>query len=92
MYEEYVEKDGETIKTIHQEIYNPLTQILACTTTYISSTKTYKDSIHLRYTFPLELKRLLNQHDFELVHLYGSRKKEAFHAHSISMVVHARLK
>lgn len=90
--EESVDLKGEITKVISQEKYNPLTQILECTSTYISSEKEYKDSIKLRYTYPLELKRLLEQHGFELIHIYGSWKKAIFDANSISMVVHARLK
>lgn len=90
--EESIEQNGDITKVIHQEVYNPLTQILDCTSTYISSKNEYKDSIKLRYTYPLELKRLLQQHGFELINIHGSWKKEAFDANSISMVVHARLK
>lgn len=89
--EKSIEKNGETTKVINQEVYNHLTQILECTSTYISSNNEYKDSIKLRYTYPLELKRLLQQHGFELVNLYGSWKKANFDKNSISMVVHAQL-
>ena len=90
--EESIEQNGEITKVISQEVYNPLTQILECTSTYISSKNEYTDSIKLRYTYPLELKRILQQHGFELIRLYGSWKKALFDANSISMVVHARLK
>lgn len=90
--EESIEQNGEITKVISQEVYNPLTQILECTSTYISSKNDYKDSIKLRYTYPLELKRALQQHGFELISIYGSWKKALFDANSISMVVHARLK
>lgn len=90
--EETIEQNGEITKVIHKEVYDSLTQILECTSIYISTKNEYKDSIKLRYTYPLELKRLLQQHDFELINLYGSWKKETFDANSISMVVHARLK
>lgn len=89
---ESIEKNGEITKVISQEVYNPLTQVLECTSTYISSKNEYKDSIKLRYTYPLELKRILQQHGFELINIYGSWEKETFNANSISMVVHARLK
>ena len=90
--EELIESNGETTKVISKDEYNHLTQILECTSTYISPNTEYKDSIKLRYTYPLELKRLLQQHGFELVNLYGSWKKERFVANSISMIVHAQLK
>lgn len=92
MFEELLESNGETTRVISKEEYNHLTQILECTSTYISSNNEYKDSIKLRYTYPLELKRLLQQHGFELINLYGSWKKEKFDANSISMIVHAQLK
>ena len=90
--EESIVQHGERTKVISREIYHPLTQILQCTSTYISSKGEYEDCINLRYTYPLELKRLLHQHGFELIALHGSWKKELFDENSISMVVHARLK
>ena len=90
--EESIELNGETTKVISKEAYNHLTQILECTSTYITLNNEYDDSIKLRYTYPLELKRLLQQHGFELVNLYGSWKKAKFDVNSISMVVHAQLK
>ena len=89
---ETLEKNGEIITVVSQEVYNPLTQILECTSSYTSLVNDYKDSIKLRYTYPLEMKRLLEQHGFELINLYGSWEKELFNANSISMIVHARLK
>lgn len=92
IFEELIEQNGETTKVISQEVYNHLTQILECTSTYISLNNEYQDHIKLRYTYPLELKRLLQQHGFELINLYGSWKKTRFDTNSVSMVVHARLK
>ncbi|WP_336045930.1 class I SAM-dependent methyltransferase [Solibacillus ferritrahens] len=92
IYEESIDKNGETCTVINQETYDPLTQILHCTSTYTSSQKEYKDRIKLRYTYPLEMQRLLEQHGFELIHIYGSWTKATFDANSISMVIHARLK
>ena len=91
-YEETYERNGETIRVQSVETYEPLTQILTCTSTYTSPTPNYEDSIKLRYTYPLELQRLLDQHGFEIVALYGSWKKEELTASSVSMVVHTRLK
>ncbi|MGN7476508.1 class I SAM-dependent methyltransferase [Solibacillus silvestris] len=90
--EEMVEINGEMTKVSSREIYDPLTQILECTSAYTSIKNVYKDNIKLRYTYPLELKRLLHQHGFELVQIYGSWQKTEFTANSISMVVHVRLK
>ncbi len=91
-YEETCVRNGETINVTSVETYEPLTQILTCTSKYTSPTRTYEDSIKLRYTYPLELQRLLSQHGFEIVALYGSWKQADFRADSISMVVHGRLK
>ena len=91
-YEETYKRNGETIHVKSEETYEPLTQILTCTSSYTSPTGNYEDSIKLRYTYPLELKRLLAQHGFDIVALYGSWQKTEFTASSISMVVHARLR
>ncbi|MBD8036314.1 class I SAM-dependent methyltransferase [Solibacillus sp. A46] len=92
IYEESIEKNGETFTVVNQEKYDPLTQVLHCTSTYKSTQNEYVDSINLRYTYPIEMKRLLEQHGFELIHLYGSWTKASFNANSISMVIHAKLK
>ncbi|WP_042475658.1 class I SAM-dependent methyltransferase [Bacillus ndiopicus] len=97
-YEEsYVNNDNQTVLEKHFEEYNHDTQILYCVTEteIIESGQlihTAKDSISLRYVFPLELHRLLESHGFELINLYGSWKKDAFTKDSISMVVHCQLK
>ena len=91
-YEEEYERNGETIHVHSEETYEPLTQILTCTSMYTSPTRKYEDSIKLRYTYPLELQRSLVQHGFEIVALYGSWKKAEFTGDSVSLVVHVRLK
>jgi ubiquinone/menaquinone biosynthesis C-methylase UbiE len=97
-YEErYINIDNQTVIEKHFEEYNHETQILNCITeTIILENEEVihkaKDSISLRYVFPMELVRLLENHDFELIHLYGSWKKEAYTKDSISMIVHCRLK
>ena len=91
-YEETYERYGETIHVTSVETYEPLTQILTCKSTYKLPMRNYEDSIKLRYTYPLELQRLLAQHGFEVVAIYGSWKKAEFTASSVSMVVHVRLK
>lgn len=40
--EESIEQNGEITKVISQEVYNPLNQILECTSTYISSKMSIK--------------------------------------------------
>ncbi|MGE7925307.1 class I SAM-dependent methyltransferase [Viridibacillus arvi] len=98
--EETVERNTINNKQIvnekHLEVYDHNTQILHCTSTseIIENGTliiTNKDSILLRYTFPLELERLLKSNGFGLVELYGSWKKTRFNKDSVSMVVHCRL-
>jgi hypothetical protein len=97
-YEECsINRDYQTVIEKNVEEYNYETQILYCKTETIiledeQVTHTAKDSISLRYGFPMELTRLLDNHDLELLHLYGSWKKEDYTKDSISMVVHCRLK
>ncbi|WP_285397791.1 class I SAM-dependent methyltransferase [Lysinibacillus sp. fls2-241-R2A-57] len=91
-YEESsVNSKGEKLTIQHREEYNPVTQILTCRSINKLGHSTFEDSILLRYTYPMELKRLLEQNDFELLHLYGSWKKSEFTKDSPSMIVHARL-
>lgn len=70
--EQTVTGNGEQRITFHRERYNPVTQILTCYAVHQQRGKTYKDSILLRYTYPMEMMRLLQQNGFELVHLYGT--------------------
>jgi 2-polyprenyl-3-methyl-5-hydroxy-6-metoxy-1,4-benzoquinol methylase len=97
-YEERsINKDNQTVIEKNVEEYNYETQILNCVTETIileneQVIHTTKDSISLRYVFPMELTRLVDEHGFELLHLYGSWKKEDYKKDSISMVVHCRLK
>lgn len=70
--EQTVTGNGEQRITFHREQYNPVTQILTCHAVHQQRGKTYKDSILLRYTYPMEMMRLLQQNGFELVHLYGT--------------------
>lgn len=95
--EQYINNFNQTVIEKHYEEYDHQTQILHCTTTseVIENGSLFhrnKDSISLRYTFPLELKRLLYSQGFELIALYGSWRKEKFDKDSISMIVHCRLK
>jgi len=91
-YEESsVNSKGEKLTIQHREEYNPVTQILTCRSINKLEHSTFEDSILLRYTYPMELKRLLEQNGFELLHLYGSWKKSEFTKDSPSMIVHARL-
>ncbi len=93
----YVNNDNQSVFEKHSEEYNHDTQVLYCVTkTDIMENEqlihTARDSISLRYVFPMELHRLLDSHGFDLINLYGSWKKDDFRKDSISMIVHCRLK
>ncbi|MBK3493530.1 class I SAM-dependent methyltransferase [Viridibacillus sp. YIM B01967] len=95
--EKFINKYNQLVIEKHHEEYDHHTQVLHCTTTseIIKNEKlidSKKDSISLRYTFPLELERLLNSHDFELVEIFGSWNKTKFDRDSTSMVVHCCLR
>ncbi|MEN0641903.1 class I SAM-dependent methyltransferase [Alkalicoccobacillus gibsonii] len=86
---------GKRKEVNHSETYNHSTQILHCVTETVlkedeETLHTEKESISLRYTYPMELKRLLEAHEFELVHLYGTWKKLVFTKDSPQMIVHCR--
>lgn len=86
---------NQVVTEKHREVYNHQTQILECTTIQETNVNnvisTYKDSISLRYTYPMEIKRLLSEHNFELVAMYGSWKNAPFTKDSESMIIHCRL-
>ncbi|MBD8521456.1 class I SAM-dependent methyltransferase [Lysinibacillus fusiformis] len=88
--EQMVTRNGEQRFTFHREEYDPVTQILTCHAVHQQDGKTYEDSILLRYTYPMEMMRLLQQNGFELVHLYGTWQKHEFRAQSPSMIIHVR--
>ncbi|MGM9951662.1 MAG: class I SAM-dependent DNA methyltransferase, partial [Lysinibacillus sp.] len=99
VYEHTTQKlDGSAAVRMEREteVYNPVTQILHCTTVIETVEEgelahVEKSSISLRYTYPQELLRLMEMHGFELVSLFGNWKKAAFTKDSTSMVVHCRL-
>ncbi|TYS68279.1 class I SAM-dependent methyltransferase [Sutcliffiella horikoshii] len=73
------------------EYHEPMTQILHCETerrffkgTNLESIE--KDKISLRYVFPMEMRRLLNEHGFEVLHEYGDWNKSSLTAKSPQMV------
>ncbi|PCD85092.1 SAM-dependent methyltransferase [Lysinibacillus fusiformis] len=88
--EQTVTSNGEQRITFHREEYNPVTQILTCHAVHQQGGITYEDSILLRYTYPLEMMRLLQQNGFELIHLYGTWQKHEYHAQSPSMIIYVR--
>ncbi|TYS55888.1 class I SAM-dependent methyltransferase [Sutcliffiella horikoshii] len=91
-YEEhFTHSSGILVAEYHKETYQPMTQILHCETerrffngTLIESIE--KDRILLRYVFPLEMRRLLNEHGFKVLHEYGDWNKSLLTANSPQMV------
>ncbi len=93
--ETHTNRMNQVVTEKHREVYNHQTQILECTTVQETNVNnvisTYKDSISLRYTYPMEIRRLLSEHNFELVAMYGSWKNAPFTKDSESMIIHCRL-
>jgi ubiquinone/menaquinone biosynthesis C-methylase UbiE len=87
-YEVDAEAGGRRIREVHTETYDPVTQILHCTTEKFTEdgAPLGKDAISLRYTYPLELERLLRQHGFRLENRYGDWSGRPFQAESGQMV------
>lgn len=89
--EQFTHSNGLQVVENHKEIYDEITQVLHCTTerkffkdNILESIE--KDSISLRYVFPLEMRRLLNQHGFNILHENGDWRKNPLTKHSIQMV------
>lgn len=89
--EKFVDKDGNQVIESSRDKYDHLTQILDCQT----NRKVYRDGtliaesqdgILLRYSYPQEMNRLLQENGFEIVQVYGDWDENALHARSVSMV------
>lgn len=95
--EKYLDKIGNQVIESHRDTYDHLTQILDCRTNrgiYRDGTKIAEeqDGIVLRYTFPLEMERLLASNGFEVLHVFGDWDENVLHADSVSMVYVCRVK
>ena len=89
--QQYSDKNGNQIIEFHREEYNSMTQILHCHTDrqiYQGETLIAKeqDGISLRYSFPLEMERVLKDNGFEILQVYGDWDKNELNAKSTSMV------
>ena len=87
----YSDKSGNQIIEFHRDEYNSMTQILHCHTErqiYQGDTLISKeqDGISLRYSFPLEMERMLKENGFEILQAYGDWDKNELNTKSISMV------
>ena len=89
--QQYSDKNGNQIIEFHRDEYNSMTQILHCHTDrqiYQGEALIAKeqDSISLRYSFPLEMERMLKDNGFEILQEYGDWDKNEHKAKSTSMV------
>lgn len=88
----YFDKRNRKVNEYEVDSYNPLTQILHSTSTReIFDDKgevisIEKDSISLRYVFPLEMKRLLEQNGFITVNVFSSWGKAPLNNDSSEMI------
>lgn len=88
----YLDKRNRKVNEYEVDSYNPLTQILLST----SKREIYndkgevitieKDSISLRYVFPLEMERLLEQNGFTIVNVFSSWGKAPLTNDSSEMI------
>ncbi len=90
-YEEEHRADGRTVRELHVETYEPAGQILRCETEILEDDASRHDAISLRYTYPLELERLLRQHGFMLEHRFGDWRRGRFDGESPQMVCICRM-
>ncbi len=87
----YSDKSGNQIIEFHREEYDAMTQILHCHTDreiYQKETLITKeqDGISLRFSFPIEMARLLEHNGFEVLHQFGDWDKNELNAKSVYMV------
>ncbi|MBM7839792.1 2-polyprenyl-3-methyl-5-hydroxy-6-metoxy-1,4-benzoquinol methylase [Alkalihalobacillus xiaoxiensis] len=73
---------GYDVLEQHKETYEPKTQVLHCYTSRElhkdgQFVRDERDKISLRYTFPLEMKRLFTSHGFSIKESYGKWSGEA---------------
>ncbi|MDX8367080.1 class I SAM-dependent methyltransferase [Cytobacillus sp. IB215665] len=88
----YIDKRNRSVVEYRSESYHSLTQVLHCKSRreIINNDggviTTEKDSISLRFVFPLEMERLLNQHGFTIIDEYGSWDQTPLNESSQEMI------
>lgn len=88
----YRNKQNRKVIQYEVDTYNPLTQILKSTSTreiYEEDDEVLTietDSIDLRYVFPMEMERLIQQNGFMVLHTYSSWDKTPLEADSSEMI------
>ncbi|MET3574456.1 class I SAM-dependent methyltransferase [Bhargavaea ullalensis] len=90
-YEESAVIGGRSVRELHTETYDPVSQVLRCETETIDGDPVRRDAISLRYTYPLEMERLVRQHGFEFERRYGDWRRGEFVPGSGQVVCVCRL-
>lgn len=95
--QKYSDKSGNQIVEIHHETYDSMTKILHCHTDRqiyqgVTLVAIEQDGISLRYSFPLEIERMLNGNGFEILQVYGDWDKNGLNAKSTYMVYVCKIK
>lgn len=95
--EEYINYNQQKVIEHHCEQYDLMSQILECTiqkevynnelNQLLTTTQEY---IHIKYTFPQELLRMLHQHGFEVLHQYGGWDRQSLESKSNSIITICR--
>lgn len=95
--EEYINHNQQKVIEHHYEQYDLISQILECTiqkevydnelNQLLTTTQEY---IHIKYTFPQELLRMLHQHGFEVLHQYGGWNCQSLESKSNSIITICR--
>jgi ubiquinone/menaquinone biosynthesis C-methylase UbiE len=90
--ETYNDKLNRKVTEYYEKVYDPITQILHST----SIRKLYsqdkkidtkeKDNISMRFVYPKEMDRLLEQNGYRIVNKYGSWTKETLNSDSLEMI------
>ncbi|MBY0122760.1 class I SAM-dependent methyltransferase [Bacillus sp. S/N-304-OC-R1] len=89
--QKYIDKKGDRVIEYHSEEYDSLTQMQHCMTKRHIYRKEEliaieQDGISLRFTFPLEMKRLLHSYGFKILQVYGDWDKNELTAQSVQMI------
>ncbi|MGE6683161.1 class I SAM-dependent DNA methyltransferase [Paenisporosarcina sp. NPDC076907] len=88
----YVDKRMRKVTEYEVDSYDPLTQILTSTSTreilndQNQVVSTEKDRILLRYVFPMEMERLIEQNGFSILYTYDSWNKSPIQKGSTELI------
>ncbi|WP_227396522.1 class I SAM-dependent DNA methyltransferase [Jeotgalibacillus aurantiacus] len=88
----YSDASGRRVVEENREVYDPITQVQDCFQTRRTfdqdkEVETEEISIRIRFTFPLELERLMKQHGYEIEGFYGGWGLESLKKESSELVV-----